>query len=166
MKALKADGWLAICVMIGAAAYLYADSRLPAMALGGPLGPKVFPALIGVGLVFSALLLLWENRQKRRAPAPGETRPSEPKVAEPSAVKRRHPMILVAMIAWTALYYACFEPVGYFLATIVFLLGLLSYFHRGHYLVNGAIAIGFTLVFDLLFSHFLNVPMPAGLLSI
>jgi putative tricarboxylic transport membrane protein len=76
------------------------------------------------------------------------------------------PLILVAMVAWTALYYFCFDPVGYLISTAVFLLGLLSYFHRGHILANIAIAAGFTLAVDILFSRFLSVPMPPGLLSI
>lgn len=170
MKSLKGDALLAIGVIVLAAAYLLMDLRLPEMRLGDPLGPKTFPALVGVGLIASALLLLIERRHKVRidplsaakavAPTPDEpgTRPGD--------AAKHSPLILVGMVAWTTLYYFCFERAGYLIATTVFLLGLLTYFNRKHHKTNVAVALGFTLVFDLLFSLVLGVPMPAGLLSI
>ena len=165
MKGSRADLWLAICAIIGAAVYLYADALLPVMRIGGPLGPKAFPALVGIGIIFSALLLLRETWKKRGA-APTRTIFDDALPAGMGSNYGSLTPILLAMVAWTALYYFCFERVGYLIATIVFLLGLLSYFHRGHYVANCAIAVIFTLIVDLLFSHFLNVPMPAGWLSI
>lgn len=227
MKPFKGDKQLAIWVMIVAAIYLFMDMRLPEIRLSDPLGPKAFPALVGVGLIASAFLLLLERRHKiqaqaqqtrfeRRAESPAapsavtlpETRTLSNSAADtgavsasaaawsasdpaagailnshanalplaasaPSAVpqaanaKPSHPLLTLAgMVAWTALYDFCFSPVGYLIATFVFLLGLLSYFNRRRYKTNLAVAIGFTLVFDILFSRLLGVPMPAGLLSI
>jgi len=59
MKSLKGDAQLAIGVIVLAAVYLYMDMRLPEVRLSDPLGPKAFPALVGVGLIASALLLLF-----------------------------------------------------------------------------------------------------------
>jgi putative tricarboxylic transport membrane protein len=166
MKRSRADVWLAVCVIVGASAYLIADSLLPSASIGGPLGPKGFPALIGAGLILSGLLLLREHHEKRHRP-PAAIPASPELAAGPEPRARDTPVpILIAMVAWTALYYFCFEPVGYLIATVVFLLGLLSYFHRGHHRTNCIIAIVFTVVVDTLFSHFLNVPMPTGILPI
>lgn len=161
MRVSKADVWLAVCVMVMACAYLYADARLPAERIGDPLGPKAFPALVGIGLLLSGFLLLLENWRKRKSPdeAPG----AKPSLA-PGA--RHQSWILVAMAVWMALYYSVFTRLGYMVSTVVFLLGLLSYFHRGRHVANVTIAVGFTVVFDLLFSRFLGVPLPTGLLSI
>ena len=41
------DVLLGVCVAIGAAVYLYAAARLPALQIGDPMGPQAFPALIG-----------------------------------------------------------------------------------------------------------------------
>lgn len=161
MRSITADRLLAICVICGALAYLSADALLPVMRIGDPLGPRAFPALIGSGLIVSGLLLLLETRRKRCMQRAGE----EPEIVSPPVNKKRL-LILCAMVAWTALYYGSFEFLGYLLATMLFLLGLLSYFHRGHHVVNIAVAVGFTIIIDLLFSQFLGVPMPTGLLPI
>jgi putative tricarboxylic transport membrane protein len=47
---------------------------------------------------------------------------------------------------------------------LVYLLGLLLYFNRNRIKTNLAIALGVTVVFDLLFSQLLGVPMPTGFL--
>jgi putative tricarboxylic transport membrane protein len=168
MRSLKGEVQLAIGVIVIAAVYLYMDMRLPEVRLSDPLGPKAFPALIGVGLIASALLLLLEHRHHTRANGSPVARPvaDEPGTNAAGDAPKHNPLILIGMVAWTALYYACFERVGYLIATIVFLFGLLSYFNRKRHKTNVAIALGFTLVFDLLFSLVLGVPMPAGLLSI
>jgi len=156
MKAVMPDVVLAIGVIAGALIYLYADASLPLMRIGDPLGPKAFPALIGCGLLISALLLLYEAWQKHRTAA----------ATSHHRVDLRQIGILCAMIVWTAIYYSAFEPVGYIISTLVFLFGLLSFFHRGHLRTNLAIAIGFTACVDLLFSQGLGVPLPTGLLPI
>jgi putative tricarboxylic transport membrane protein len=168
MKSFKGDVQLAIGVIVIAVVYLYMDMQLPEVRLGDPLGPKAFPALVGVGLIASALLLLLEHRHKVRAKPHSVSRPAadEPGTNAAGDAPRHNPLILVGVAAWTALYYTCFERVGYLVATTVFLFGLLSYFHRKRHKTNIAVALGFTLVFDLLFSLVLGVPMPAGLLSI
>ncbi|MFM0118582.1 MULTISPECIES: tripartite tricarboxylate transporter TctB family protein [unclassified Paraburkholderia] len=170
MKSIRSDVWLAFCVMALAAVYLYMDMRLPEVRLSDPLGPKAFPALVGVGLIASALVLLLEGRGKAHAqaaepvPAPtvadAEHGHAEHAVPEP----KQRPFILISMVVWTAIYYLCFEPAGYVLSTSVFLFGLLSYFNRQRHKTNLAIALGVTVVFDLLFSQLLGVPVPTGLL--
>jgi putative tricarboxylic transport membrane protein len=187
MKSIKGDVWLALCAFALAAVYLYMDLRLPEVRLSDPLGPKAFPALVGVGLVASALLLLLESRAKARTPAhePLSTAPTNPtppgKVdlgpatargaqsepahgAQTPPEKKAHPLILVAMVAWTSIYYLVFERAGYLIATAVFLFGLLAYFNRKRLTTNLAIALGVTVVFDLLFSQLLGVPLPTGFL--
>jgi len=161
------------------------------MRSGDPLGPRAFPALIGGGLLFAGALLLVETYRKARAeaavrlrteaaaraPSEAATRaPSQAATLAPSAAaprshddirKGRHQtVVLLAMVVWTALYYTAFEPVGYLVSTAVFLGGLLSYFHRGHYRTNLLVALGFVVIVDLVFSRLLNVPLPAGILSL
>ena len=160
MRALKAEIVLAFCAIAGALVYLWADLHLPATRIGDPLGPKAFPALVAGGLILSAVLLLFEIRKKRHALRAGE-QPAH----DMAPVTRKQAVTLIAMAAWTALYYAVFEWLGYLLATPVFLFGLLSHFHRGKHVVNAAVAIGFSLVVYALFSLLLGVPLPRGLLD-
>jgi len=127
------DRLLAFVVVLGALIYLYADSQLPRLAIGDPLGPKVFPALIGIGLLAGGGLLLVEIWRKRR------DRPKTTLAAGEPA-ERPHYLPLIGTAVCTAIYYAAFEPVGYVISTVVYMLVLLSYFHRGHLLANLAVA--------------------------
>jgi putative tricarboxylic transport membrane protein len=170
MKSIRGDVWLAFCVIVLAAVYLYMDMRLPEVRLSDPLGPKAFPALVGVGLIASALVLLLEGRSKTRLHAhesvPAKS-PLEPVAEAPhadAAHVKSQPLILIAMTAWTVLYYLAFERAGYLLATSVFLFGTLLYFNRNRLKTNLAIALGVTVIFDLLFSQLLGVPLPTGFL--
>jgi putative tricarboxylic transport membrane protein len=147
------DWVLAICTAIGAVVYLNADSKLPQLQVGDPMGPQVFPALIGIGLLGSALLLMAETWRKRRHA--GTTPPPDP-------TARAHRLILVGMMLWTALYYFAFEPVGYFTSTLIYMFVLLACFNRGRWLINAACAVGFTLVAYGVFTRFLQVALPQG----
>ncbi len=158
MSAHRADAALAAVAIVGAGAYLLLDWNLPSARIGDPLGPRAFPALIGGGLVLSGLLLFLETWKKRRLAAS----PVEPRSAEQKHV----PLLLAAMVAWTALYYLSFDRLGYLIATPLFILGLLSYFNRRRHVANLAVAAGFTIVVYLLFSTLLGVPLPAGPLPI
>jgi putative tricarboxylic transport membrane protein len=154
MKTLSTDNILAIIVVVGAAIYLWADSRLPVANMADPLGPKAFPVLVGCGLLLSAAIIFLEGRKKQRG-AKGET-------GERRGFDRRQALTIVGMLVWTILYYATFETLGYLIATPIFLFGLLCHFHRNKYLINVAISIGFTLIAYALFSMFLHVPLPTG----
>jgi putative tricarboxylic transport membrane protein len=161
------DWVLAGCAVIGALIYLYADSQLPLVRIGDPLGPKIFPAIIGGGLLLSGLLLMLETYRKRRqvlsvsaaAPSPAPPAPAH------APQDRQRPGVLLGMLAWTVVYYFAFEPVGYLVSTVVFLLGLLTMFHRKKPRTNLAVALGFTAVIYAIFTQLLHVPMPQGILE-
>ena len=166
MKSLKPEFWLAICVIVGALIYLYADYQMPVTSMGDSLGPRAFPALVGCGLLLAGALLLIEAFSKSTVQKPSthtQTENGEPLTPKE---RRRQSLILIAMVAWTALYYTVFEEVGYLISTVVFLGVLLSYFNRGRYRVNLLTSVGFALVVNLIFTHMLNVPLPAGIFAI
>jgi putative tricarboxylic transport membrane protein len=159
-----ADWILAVCAAIGAVVYLNADSKLPELQVGDPMGPQVFPALIGIGLLGSALLLMAETWRKQRRPA-AEAPPAaevQPDPGPGAKDARTHGLILAGMVLWTALYYWAFEPLGYLLSTLLYMFVLLACFNRGRWLVNAACAVGFTLAAYAVFTRFLQVALPAG----
>jgi putative tricarboxylic transport membrane protein len=159
-----ADWILAVCTAIGAAVYLNADSKLPQLQVGDPMGPQVFPALIGIGLLGSALLLMAETWRKQHRPAAESQPAAEPRPDLDTGAKdaRTHGLILAGMVLWTTLYYWAFEPLGYLLSTLLYMFVLLACFNRGRWLVNAACAVGFTLVAYAVFTRFLQVALPPG----
>lgn len=164
-KILSPDAILIVCVVAFASIYLWADTLLPSSSLGDPLGPRVFPAMVGGGLLVSAVLMAFELVAKSRA---GRVAP-EPAVedgAQDVPTSRHSAWVLAGVAAWTAIYYVSLEPVGYLLATLVFLGGLLSFFNRRRYWLNAIVAVSFTLIVDALFTYALGTPMAEGWLSI
>ena len=159
-----ADWILAVCTAIGAAVYLNADSKLPQLQVGDPMGPQVFPALIGIGLLGSALLLMAETWRKQHRPAAESQPAAEPRPDLDTGAKdaRTHGLILAGMVLWTTLYYWAFEPLGYLLSTLLYMFVLLACFNRGRWFVNAACAVGFTLAAYAVFTRFLQVALPQG----
>jgi putative tricarboxylic transport membrane protein len=148
-----ADWILAFLTILGALIYLRADANLPHLEFGDTLGPQVFPAVVGIGLVASGLLLMVETWRKS---------PSIEGLS-PDVEKRQHrraQITLAIMIVWTASYYAVFEPLGYIASTILYLFPLLTYFHQARWWINLGYAIAFTIVAYLLFAKFLHVALP------
>jgi putative tricarboxylic transport membrane protein len=152
------DWVLAMCTAVGAVVYLYSDSKLPQLQVGDPMGPQVFPALIGIGLLGSALLLMAETWRKHHAAATQ----AEPDPEHAHSDVLSHQLILIGMALWTALYYFAFEPLGYLVSTLVYMFVLLACFNRGRWLVNAACAVGFTLIAYAVFTRFLQVALPQG----
>lgn len=100
----------------------------------GPLGPKAFPYLIGIGLLVSAAWLLLETLQAGKADAADPQELAEHANMGPE--DDRHLLVIAGVVAWIAFYFALFEPVGFLLATPVFLLGLMVYFNRNKWVAN------------------------------
>ncbi|GAB2900250.1 hypothetical protein GCM10027093_41000 [Paraburkholderia jirisanensis] len=97
MKSVKGDVWLAIVVIVGAVIYLYMDMHLPEVRLSDPLGPKAFPALVGVGLISGALLLLLEGHSKARHAANAHRAAGEQAKAQADSQAAMHNAASVAV---------------------------------------------------------------------
>jgi putative tricarboxylic transport membrane protein len=161
-----ADWVLAAFVVTGAMIYLRAAMNLERLQVGDVLGPQVFPVIVAICMLCSGLLLAWETWRKQGNPDSFPPLPPKPgDAASRSAEDRRQHLVLVAMVVWTALYYVAFEPVGYILSTMTYLSALLIYFHRVNPLINLGYAAAFTAVAYLLFTSFLQVVLPSGILQ-
>ena len=161
-----ADFVLSVFVVTGALIYLRAALSLERLQVGDALGPQVFPVIVALCMLGSGFLLAWETWRKQKNPdsaAPEQTRGD---ATARAATSHRPNLVLLAMAAWTALYYAAFEPVGYIVSTMVYLCALLFYFHRVNPLINLAYAAAFTAVAYVLFADFLQVVLPSGILQL
>jgi putative tricarboxylic transport membrane protein len=158
---LRIDRTIFVCTLCIAAAYFYGITQIPSLEIGDPLGPRVFPYLIGAGLLVSAAWLLMEIIQAEKAAQP-EAEPAPE--AEPG--DHRHLVLIAAVVVWMALYFAVFEWLGFLLATPIFLLVLMAYLNRGKWLANVSTVLVFTVGTYALFSKVLGVSLAKGLLGI
>jgi putative tricarboxylic transport membrane protein len=151
---LTADRIVFVCTIVIGVVYLYATTQLPTLEIGDPLGPRVFPLLLGACLLGGAVILGFEIWRDRRKASPAATQPRfEPRVVA----------VLAGVTIWTGAYYLAFDSLGYVLATTLYLLPLTAYFHPGHRIANIATPILFSALTYWLFVT-LDVRLPKGVL--
>jgi putative tricarboxylic transport membrane protein len=152
-----ADRLLAIFVLVLSGIYLIATYRLPTLAIGDPLGPKVFPYIIGVAGLLAAIWLFVDSHVQSRAAAGQQAK---------EAQAQHHPLAVLAVLAWLLIFYTFFERLGFVLSCAIFLLGLTAFFYRGHWIVNLSVSLGFPLFVYFGFTQILGISLPRGVLPI
>jgi putative tricarboxylic transport membrane protein len=149
-------------IVVLAAVYFYATAQIPTLEIGDPLGPKAFPRLLGIALIFTAGLLFVEILRERKQ---GAEKPSEANAATDSGGDgKSHVKMIVAVSAGTAAFFAVFEPLGYVLSSIFYLIGLTAYFHPGRWRTNILTTVLFCVGTYVLFNVVLGVNLPRGVL--
>jgi putative tricarboxylic transport membrane protein len=125
--------------------------RIPALAFGDPLGPRVFPRLIVAGLIVSSVLWFLESTiaDKREKDAM-------------EISDNKHFFTAMAVTGCLLLYIVALVPLGYVLSTLAFLLILTSYFNKGKWATNVASSVAFPVASYLLFTKVLGVALPSG----
>ncbi len=152
---MMTDRVIFVCTLIVAAVYLYATTLIPSLEIGDPLGPKAFPRLLGIGLIIAAGFLLVEmlKDSKSRSPEPEKTEPGD----------SRHLWILGGVVAWTGLYYAALQTLGYVVDSAIYLFVLMAWFNRGKWVANGLTAVLYSVLSYIMFVK-LDVNLPKGIL--
>jgi putative tricarboxylic transport membrane protein len=138
-----------------AGAYFYAIfATIQVRSFGDPVGPRMFPILLGCALVLSSAMLAYETWWKPRLDVESSAEHEN----------RRGPLVILAVGFLTFAYFLVFERLGYVVSTAAYLTLLMSYFHKGRPLINISTAVGFSLSAYLLFTRALQVSLPPGVL--
>ncbi len=118
----------------------------------GP-GPAFLPFWLGLVMAALALMMLVKNLRQKN---PGEA-------WLPSGEGLRHTLVVLgASVAFVSLL----KVTGMVIGTALFLAGLLRYLGRHRWWVCAAVALGAAGFNWLVFSHWLHVPLPEGMLWI
>lgn len=126
--------------------------QLPDATIGRPHTPKIFPTALGVLMI--GLTVAWLVKESRQKSESSETSPKTGLDVE----NLKH-IGLTAVFAF--LYAILFNRVGYVLATIIFLEGILAVFNGiARWKQNTIVAVVFSLVVYGLFFKLLNVYLP------
>lgn len=144
-----------VCTLILAGVYFYATENLPSLEIGDPLGPKAFPRLLGIVLVITAVIHLFEFMRARKAPLSGPKK---------DPVDRMSYIVVGGMSLWTFIFFSVFEFLGYVLAGSIYLLVLMAIFNKGRWLMNVATAILFSIGSYILFTKGFGVNLARGIL--
>jgi putative tricarboxylic transport membrane protein len=144
------------CFFVLAGIYLYATFLLPTMRSQDPMGPKVFPVLLGIALAAGAVLLLAETIRG--------TGKEKKKAKEPREGTQKNPGLIWAVIAWTIVFFLLFEPLGYIVSSILYILPLMVCFNKKRWWTNGITSMLFPLGIYILFVKFLGIMLPKGVI--
>lgn len=161
MSARQALTVAAVALLVGML-YLYGITFIRTLPLGDPLGPKVFPIMLGIGMLLAGALLAFEAWRK--------VTPKPSRMVTASAKAGTAPdtggisLTVVGVTIWTALYFWSFEPLGYIVSSTLYLFPLAYVFNGRKFLANGLTALLFSLISYLMFTKLLGVRLPSGLL--
>lgn len=150
---MRANLTILVLTVVLAVVYLYGTTQIPSLEIGDPLGPRAFPNLLGIGMLIAAAMFaleIWRDKVKK---VEQDKVDLQPKVVG----------VLLGVVVWTSLYYLFFVSAGYVLATSVYLLPLMAYFHPRKWVANIASTLLFSLLTYWLFVK-LDVNLPKGLL--
>jgi putative tricarboxylic transport membrane protein len=147
---MRRDQWTALGLVLFALVYMGGAWKLPRFALStGVVDAHVFPLVLGtLLLLLSAALYLQGARQAKGAPLfDGVNRP-----------------LLLKLIGATVAYALVLSPLGFVLATSLFLTAAMFLLGRRKWGSTVAIGVGFSAVVYGLFAYVLNVPLARGIL--
>ena len=71
--------------------------------------------------------------------------------------------MIAAVTAWTAIYYALFDALGYIVATAIYLFALMAWFNRGKWMPNTLTSVLFCVLSYVMFVK-LDVNLAKGIL--
>lgn len=153
----------AAAVLVAFGLYIVSVARrIPLGVATDPLGPRFFPIALGAMIAICGALLAAGVVLARARPAVrvgGGTDPDDDTVGAFSVSR------LVAAIALTGVYLALFEPLGYLLATPLYVVSVML-LHRGappRMLVLTPLLVTVTLY--IVFKYGLLIPVPDGILE-
>ena len=153
-----------VFTLLLAGVYLYATEQLPSLAIGDPLGPKAFPRLLAVGLLFTAVVLLLEIIRGRKREAQASPVLAARETPQDPVGSRAY--AIVALVAvWTFFYFLVFERLGFVVATSIYLFVLMTRFNRGKWIANALTAVLFCAGSYYMFTALLGVTLPRGVLA-
>jgi putative tricarboxylic transport membrane protein len=155
-KSGQANLFVAGCAIFLSTAYLIATFGIRDIDIVDPLGPKAFPFLLGIGMLVCGIALAITTFVRA---------PSAISTIEANEETRSHPLAVTLVGFWLLAYYLTFEPLGFLLTTMIFLLGLTMYFNRGRWVLNVAVSVLFPISLDLIFSYVLGRAPAPGLFS-
>ena len=136
--------------------YLIATRRIEVPAVSDPIGPKAFPTIVAVALILVGLMLVLKKEtltEKNKA------------VIFTWATERELVINIMLTCAAGVIFGLILEPLGYLLATFLFMTAMMFITNRNRAVYNCSISLTFALVTYGLFFGLLDVSLPRGILA-
>ena len=123
----------------------------------GSVGPQVFPTIIGIFIILVALILIIEVLRGNYG---------QPEGTEFGEIKGKTDWKTLGTVSASILTYPfLIEMAGFVIASTIVFFGVGFAYGAKKFLRNFLIALIFSLIVYITFTHFLNVNLPAGILK-
>lgn len=144
--------------VIFGAIYVILSLRLPHVNLGDPLGPKVFPLLIGILTIVLGVGLVVRERF-----TPSEKRKN---ISFKATQDVKDLVFRIGLSSLFGIIYGfLLDPLGYLLSTFIFMLLLMYVVNRFQRVLESiVVSVGFSLVTYVSFGILLDLSLPRGIL--
>jgi putative tricarboxylic transport membrane protein len=144
-----------IAVAIGGI-YLVTAMLLPEMKMGDKLGPKLFPAIVGIAAILSGIILILQDRRPGKAS----------KKADFGFVKNKELWLKILLTTIVGIVYGLvMDSLGFILPTTLFMLFISMLINKGRLIQNIIVAISFAVICYGVFGVALQLSLPRGIIE-
>ncbi len=130
--------------------------RLPRMAMGDRLGPKIFPYFVGIVTIITGIALILQDRNPEK----------RSKKAEFGFKEHKNLWLNIVILTIAGILFGFFiDELGYMIATALFIFSVSMLINKGKLVQNIVIAVLFSVVTYFVFGVALKLSLPRGIIE-
>ena len=130
--------------------------RLPRMAMGDRLGPKIFPYFVGIVTIITGIALILQDRDPEK----------RSKKAEFGFKEHKNLWLNIVILTIAGIIFGLFiDELGYMIATALFMFSVSMLINKGKLVQNIVIAVLFSVVTYFVFGVALKLSLPRGIIE-
>jgi len=130
--------------------------RLPQMAMGDRLGPKIFPYFVGIVTIITGIAMILQDRNPKK----------RSKKVDFGFKEHKNVWIKIGLLTIAGIVFGLvIDGLGYMIATALFMFFVSMLINRGKLVQNIVIAVLFSVVTYFVFGVALKLSLPRGIIE-
>ncbi|HNV19149.1 MAG TPA: tripartite tricarboxylate transporter TctB family protein [Rectinema sp.] len=130
--------------------------RLPQMAMGDRLGPKIFPYFVGIVTIITGIAMILQDRNPEK----------RSKKVDFGFKEHKNVWIKIGLLTIAGIVFGLvIDGLGYMIATALFMFFVSMLINRGKLVQNIVIAVLFSVVTYFVFGVALKLSLPRGIIE-
>ncbi|HNY99539.1 MAG TPA: tripartite tricarboxylate transporter TctB family protein [Rectinema sp.] len=130
--------------------------RLPQMAMGDRLGPKIFPYFVGIVTIITGIAMILQDRNPEK----------RSKKVDFGFKEHKNVWIKIGLLTIAGIIFGLvIDGLGYMIATALFMFFVSMLINRGKLVQNIVIAVLFSVVTYFVFGVALKLSLPRGIIE-
>jgi len=130
--------------------------RLPQMAMGDRLGPKIFPYFVGIVTIITGIAMILQDRNPEK----------RSKKVDFGFKEHKNVWIKIGLLTIAGIIFGLvIDGLGYMIATALFMFFVSMLINRGRLVQNTVIAVLFSVVTYFVFGVALKLSLPRGIIE-